>query len=301
MAESDAPCVVHAFHNAAVKRLAWWGLSWKHKAVTTAHRGVIYHPRNPLPYWSPGIDAFLVNSQACMRILRRIGVSSKRLYHVPNCVPDERVIPALSREEVRADLGIPLEDLVFGFIGNNNPVKGAKLLLQAFALAFPEAVPWKLAPVSDGAAGTVRLLLMGLRGREWSDLAKYLGIADRVHFMAYGENVAESLAAMDSFVLPSLSESMPNTLLEAVRFGLPCIGTAVGAVPEILNDCGRCVPPNDIAALAQALADMAHSPKDRARLALQARWDGTAYFPERRITMVESIYDGLLRSKGLVP
>ena len=163
MPAPGTPLVVHAFHNAAVKQAAWWGLFWKKRAVTVAHRGVIYWPRNPLPYWSPGIDAFLVNSTACVRILRRLGVSPRRLFHVPNAVPDSRLVPGVPPAALRASLGIPDEAPVFFCIGGNSPNKGVRELIGAFALAFPETRPAPLprkgrplaVPGASAASGAV--------------------------------------------------------------------------------------------------------------------------------------------------
>ena len=64
------PTIVHAFHNKAVKRMAWWGLFWRHRALAcVAHRGVIFRPGNPLPYLSPAMKAFIPNSEACARAI----------------------------------------------------------------------------------------------------------------------------------------------------------------------------------------------------------------------------------------
>jgi glycosyltransferase involved in cell wall biosynthesis len=91
---------------------------------------------------------------------------------------------------------------------------------------------------------------------------------------------------------------MPNTLLEAMRAGLPCIGTAVGAVPEILSGCGLVVPPGDPPALAQAMERLAADEKLRAGLACATRAQACAYAPEKRLDRVESIYTALLRSRA---
>ncbi|MDR2075748.1 MAG: glycosyltransferase, partial [Desulfovibrio sp.] len=125
---SPGPAVIHAFHNAALKRLAWWSLFWKQRAVCFAQRGVLFWPRNPLPYWSPGIACFVVNTAACARVLRAIGLPSRRIRLVPNAIPKERVTPTLSRARIRAALGLAPEDLVFGAIADSSPVKGVPIL-----------------------------------------------------------------------------------------------------------------------------------------------------------------------------
>lgn len=293
---SDEPCVVHAFHNAAVKRAAWWGLSWRKKAVVVAHRGVIFRPKNPLPYWSPGIDGFLVNSMACVRILKTMGVSKKRLFYVPNAVPDSRLLPQVASRQLRDSLGIPADAFVFLCIANDNPNKGIRELMEAFALAFRDK--------GTGPQGEPHLLVAGMEHPCWREQACALRMEKRIHILGKTEDVGSLLAAASAFTLPSLSESMPNTLLEAVRAGLPCIGTNVGAVPDILAGaephCGLVVPPGDVRALVVAMTSMACNDVLRRELAAGAGVQGELYAPHRRLDLVEDIYTGLLRNKGLI-
>jgi glycosyltransferase involved in cell wall biosynthesis len=292
MESMKGPVVVHAFHNAAVKSLAWWGLFWKKRAVCCAHRGVIYRPNNPLPYWSPGIDAFLVNSSACANILGSVGLSPKRTYVVANSVPDERIVPTRSREAIRAELGIAEDDVVFGTIADSSPTKGVDKLLEAFGRAFsPEQA--RQAPPQN-----VRLLVQGASPSLCPDWLNASPLRARIHFLPHQNNISDVLAALDCFVLPSLSESMPNTLLEAVRAGLPAIGSQVGAVAEILATCGISVSPGDVPSLSKALLIMASDASMRADMAKSALIQGDQYKPEKRLALVESIYTDLLRKRG---
>lgn len=296
MPDPGRPCVVHAFHNAAVKALAWWGIFWKRRAVTVAHRGVIFKPKNPLPYWSPGIDRFLVNSRACARIVRGMGVSQKRIVYVPNCVPDSRLVPLQAPDKLRAALRIAPESFVFLCIGGNKPYKGTEQLLRAFALAFK----------TSGAARPL-LMLVGQSPETWRALADELGISEQVRFTGRTEDIGACLALASAFVLPSLAESMPNTLLEALRAGLPAVGTEVGAVPDILTNvddytgpCGLLAPPGDVPALADAMRQLFNDTGLRERLAGAARKAGALYTPEKRLDRVEAVYSELLRRKGLI-
>ena len=285
---AEGPCVVHAFHNKAVKFAAWWGMFRRRRVAVAAHRGVLFRPKNPLPSWSPGIDGFLVNSRACVRVIRTWGVGKKRLFYVPNSVPDERIAPTAPREALRAGFGFAPDDFVFGCVGGDNPNKGAEVLLKAFAAAF-----------GAQQAGP-KLLLSGLGYQAPFTLHQELGLGDNVRLEGPTEAVADRLAVMDAFILPSLSESMPNTLLEAVRFGLPAVGSAVGAVPEVLETCGLIVPRDNVEALAQAMRRMYEDTALFTRLRDAAGPAGEAYSPQKRLDLVESIYVELLRRKGLI-
>jgi glycosyltransferase involved in cell wall biosynthesis len=285
---ADAPAVLHAFHNAAVKAVAVWGLFRKKPFVTLAHRGVVFRPKNPLPYWSPGIDRFTVNSPACARVLRSIGVRPGRIACVPNGIPEERLRVARARAELRAFLNIPPEGFVFLSIGGEAAYKGADVLLRAFAAAFP----------GDGP-GSPFLVLLGLDSLPRGGVV----CAGRVRRAGYAEDVGSFLAASDAYVQPSRSESMPNTLLEALCFGLPCIGTRVGAVPDILapaggEPCGLLARPGNAGELAAALRRLRADADLRAALAAAARRRSALFGMAARLDSIEALYAGLLRSKG---
>ena len=135
----DTPTIVHAFHNKAVKRVAWWGLFWRNrKLACVAHRGVIYRPGNPLPYLSPSMKAFLPNSEACARAISWCCPKHK-IHVIPNGIPDDRVIPTRPASAVKQELDIPEQALIFTYVGNNNPAKGIEPLLKAFSSACLDA------------------------------------------------------------------------------------------------------------------------------------------------------------------
>jgi glycosyltransferase involved in cell wall biosynthesis len=86
------------------------------------------------------------------------------------------------------------------------------------------------------------------------------------------EQATRSYREADVFALPTHREGFPNTLLEAMAAGLPCIATAVGAIPEMLEgDCGILVPVGDVGALREALAGLIGNAALRARLGQSAR------------------------------
>ena len=276
----DVPTIVHAFHNKAVKRLSWWGLFWrKRNLACVAHRGVIYRPGNPLPYLSPAMKAFIPNSEACAKA---IGWCCPRykIHVVPNGIPDDRVVPLRSTAEVRAELGLIKKTLVFVSVGNNNPAKGTEQLLRAFAAAgIPQA----------------RLILIGSTPERWMPLSDELGLADRVHILGHREHVSDYLQIADAFIFPSKDmDSAPNTLLEAIRMGLPIVATTVGGVPEIAQDNGLLIRPDDIPALTEALRHMAASPEKRLCWGKNSATRGQAYTVGARCAELEKIYLSVL-------
>ena len=93
-------------------------------------------------------------------------------------------------------------------------------------------------------------------------MAESLGLAEAVHFLGQRQDVPDLLNAMDIFVLPSYSEGVSLALLEAMAAGLPVIATAVGGLPEVVEDgvTGLLIPPRDAEALAGALERLLADP-----------------------------------------
>jgi glycosyltransferase involved in cell wall biosynthesis len=92
---------------------------------------------------------------------------------------------------------------------------------------------------------------------EMKALASRSGVADRVNFIgtvASPVEVRQYLDAADLFVLPSRTEGLPRVFVEAMARGLPCIGTRIGGIPELLEE-NALVPINQPAILANKIAD----------------------------------------------
>lgn len=277
-----APAVVHAYHNRALKKLAWWGLAWHRLGIATvAHRGICKIPHTLPVYWSPGIDCFTPNSEACAGILKRIGVGRQRLAVMSNAVPLERTRPKRARDEVRRELGLAENQIVIGSVLNTNPEKGGPVLLRAFA---------GLKPLG------VKLVLVGVPAETWLPLATELGIEKETIFVPYTECVADYLQTFDMFVLPSMGrlDSQPNTLLEAIIFGLPVVASDMGGVAETLKGNGLLVPPGDVERLAQALRQVATDSAMRRTLATGSSSMNQDFLLESKLERMEALYADLL-------
>jgi len=118
--------------------------------------------------------------------------------------------------------------------------------------------------VCKGWGVKVRLSLVG-SGKceaELRTLAQQLGVAEQVEFTGQLTTPAEvrsRLDAADIFVLPSRQEGLPRAVVEAMGRALPCIGSTVGGFPELLAN-EDLVEPDNVAALAQRVADVVSNP-----------------------------------------
>ena len=106
-------------------------------------------------------------------------------------------------------LGLPADALVVGHVGRFDPQKNPRFLVEIFEI-MPEAA--RLLLVGDG----------GLRP-DVEQQAEALGIRDRILFTGVRTDVDRLLQAMDVFLMPSLFEGLPVSLVEAKAAGLPCL------------------------------------------------------------------------------
>ena len=200
--------------------------------------------------------AFSVSERLKQDLVRELGVSPARFEVIHNGVDIERFRSAPGTGDRR----LSAADVVIGSVGRLAPVKNYPLLLRAMA-RLPALPPSRLLLVGDGPEGP-----------SLQALAAELGLADRVQFAGHRDDVAQALREMDVFVLPSTSEGMSNTLLEAMAAGVAAVASDAGGNGEIIvpEVSGLLFPSADVAALAAQLGRLISDPGLRGKLARAA-------------------------------
>ena len=138
--------------------------------------------------------------------------------------------------------------------------KAPDVLIDAVALSVSAGLDLRLVIVGDGKHRV-----------ELEARAEACGIRDRVTFTGQipaGKPIRDRLDQADLFVLPSRTEGLPRALVEAMARGLPCIGSTVGGIPELLPR-EHLVPPGDMPALAALISAVLGDPARRARMAVR--------------------------------
>ena len=168
---------------------------------------------------------------------------------------------------LREELGIKAGTPIVGTVGNVNPVKGHAHLLRAIA-----RLEQRYGPVAIPVVGRV-LDSRQAYFEKLKRLRSRLGLDDVVRFVGHRSDIPQLLALFDVFVLPSIAEACPISVLEAMAMERPVVATRVGGVPEqIVNgEHGWLVPREDPDALADALRDALASPAERRRRGEAAR------------------------------
>ena len=216
--------------------------------------------------------------------VKQIHANPAKVDVVYNAVDWSQLDTSATRDQMRASLGLARDALVAGIIARLTEQKGHRFLLDA---------------LERDRLANIHLLVVGdgdLRDALQRDVARR-GLASRVHFLGARRDLGNLLAAMDVFVLPSLWEGLPLSLVLAMGAALPVVSTAVAGIPEVVRDgqTGLLVPPADAPALGAALERLLDDPGLRARLGEAAR---TAVLPrfgvDGYVAAVTALYDRLV-------
>ena len=176
--------------------------------------------------------------------------------------------------------------LVVGVVCSLRPEKGLDTLLDAFASVRGLVPGMKLAIVGGGPCLT-----------DLQDRARALGILPDCVFEPATPRVADWLHAIDIFVLPSLSEALSNSLMEAMACGCCVSASRVGGNPELIapGETGMLFEPRDAAGLAEVLRLLLRHPARRGELAWNAaRLIHSRFTRERAAERMGEIYSALL-------
>jgi glycosyltransferase involved in cell wall biosynthesis len=170
------------------------------------------------------------------------------------------------------------------YVGRLEPVKNHSLLLRAFAAAHSSMPSLRLWMVGDGSE----------RNR-LETLAAELGISAWVTFWGQQLDVAPFFSAADAFIMSSISEGLPMSLLQAFSLGLPVVVTDVGGMAEAvrLAKAGITVSPTDTAEMAGAILRIADSDTERKRFSMNAE---EAFYSRFTLQTTVDAYMELYRS-----
>jgi len=224
-------------------------------------------------------DRVVVMSQAQARAFRHCGNRVRIIYNaalVPPVPPPANALPG--------GLARP----IVGVVGRLSREKGVDVFLDACAVLAGKGVVFSALVAGDGPD---RALLEARCAR--------LGLAPSIRFLGQVSNVGAVYRNLDLVVLPSRSEGLPNTLLEAMQADVPVVATAVGAVPEVVgtSPAARLVAPESAAGLADAIEWAIRQGDSPAAAA--ARRDVVSRFSlERRVEAHLKVYRELLEAQA---
>jgi glycosyltransferase involved in cell wall biosynthesis len=218
-------------------------LGRKPKIVRTRHIDVAVS-RSASSRWlyNKGCEFVMATSRAMVRDLTHDGfLTQSRVAAIPTGI-DVAAFSAGDRTKARIELGLPVQAYLFGITATLRAAKGHTHLLEAMAAI---------------DAAVARLVIIG-DGPQEDNLRKMidrLGIGARVVMAGRQRNVADWLAALDAFVLPTYAEGVPQALIQAMACRLPVIASRVGGIPEVVDglEAATLIEPRSTDALLEAM------------------------------------------------
>ncbi len=223
-----------------------------------------------------------VSHQLANHLSRDLWIGRTRIATVPNGVRWSPASPA----GIRSALGLATTDRLILAVGNLYPVKGHEHLIEALGQIARRHPGAHVAIAGRGE------LEARLRAR-----AESLGVSARVHFLGLRSDVSALLAAADLFALPSLSEGLPLSLLEAMFAARPIVASDVGDVRIVLDggETGLLVEPGSSGQLALALEWLLSHPQEARRMGeAAARRAAADYDVSSMVARYAGVYQSVL-------
>ena len=207
---------------------------------------------------------------------------------IPNFVNCDvyKPLDADARETARQRYAGPGEKILV-HLSNFRPVKRVLDVVNIFSQVVEHGIAARLLLVGDGPDRSAA---------EW--LAHNLGIQDRVSFLGKQESVNELLPVADLMIMPSELESFGLAALEAMACHVPSIATAVGGVPELIDDgiTGRLFPVGDVEAMAEAAIELLKDDEKLAAMGTAGRQSAQKRFCSTKIIpLYEEYYEQVLK------
>jgi glycosyltransferase involved in cell wall biosynthesis len=270
------------------------------RAAHQIRRPVLFHELGT-PDHLPELRAHYIQFAAIARQASEVAALSPALAEgwrsAFGLVRPARVLPLLHDDAgARAEARPSGTGVVFGYAARLERAKGLMILLEAFAAARRRVPGIRLRVSGVGPLAST--------ARERADA---LALGDACEFLGYTpeDDKRALLESFDVFVLPTLAEGTPNSLIEVMMLGVAVVATTVGGIPDMLardaanpDDAALLVAPDDADALADALVRLATDAALRERLGAAARRRYLAFFhPDAVLPLLLYEYRRMIRGR----
>jgi len=211
-------------------------------------------------------------------------ISNNKIVTIYNGIDENLFYPSKTNKSLLNELDLKDNIPVIGFIGRLVHQKGVKYLLKACGGI--DYKNWQLLIVGDGPE---KDQLMAF--------SKKQNIENKIIFSGERSDIPSILSIFDIFVLPSLFEGFPLSILEAMAVRLPIVATNINGIPEAIQhkNNGYLISPQDNQELASVLDYLLKNPYERKRIAKNARETYLKHFTlKKMMTNTEKFYHSLI-------
>jgi glycosyltransferase involved in cell wall biosynthesis len=216
-------------------------------------------------------------------LIAKKGVKESKIVLIPNGIPLDvfRDADVSASRKIRHAMGISENDVVVGIVGMLHENKGHKYFIEAASLILPKIPNTKFVIIGDGE----------LR-QELEDYVQQLRLTNNFFFMGHQDNMPELYKMLDIYVISSVSETWPTSLMEAMAAGRAIITTDCGGGSEIVDDedSGIVVPVKNSEILAKKIEYLIEHPKIRETIGENALRESKRFDIDQTVLAVEKLY-----------
>ena len=265
-------------------------IKWVHNIGSVEPRGTVRSTVDrALTRWTSGY--FGVAETQRRYLVDELGYPDDKIRIIYNGVDLVKFSPSTDRG-VLAEFGFAEDDPVVGIVARLGPEKDHVSLLRAARTVVDELPRARFLIIGDGPTRP-----------QLEALCTELQLTPNVHFAGSRDDVARLLPAIDVFVLTSTSECFPISVLEAMACARPAVCTAVGGIPEVINEgeTGYLVPPKDPPQLAARLVRLLRDPQTARRMGGAARARVEAEFDlDRSVAAAQEAIEDVVSGRAVL-
>ncbi|GBE00591.1 capsular glucan synthase [bacterium BMS3Abin08] len=264
--------------------------------VSTAHGWITNSLKGNLYKWIHlrvlrRFENLIAVSAATKELMVASGIDAGRIKVIYNGIDDKHWCNSDKHMSLRKELNIPEHSFVVGTVGRISNEKDYLTFLDVASAITDKIDDVYFAIIGDG------------KGNEIKDLVKYaekLGIKNKVLFTGYRSDLLNVYKTFDIFLMTSITEGLPNTMLEAMSMELPVVTTGVGGIPELLEDgkSGFQYEVRDVDGLTGRIMDLISNNALRDQVSEAARKRIEAKFSfDKRLQIIEEYYQNICLNK----
>jgi glycosyltransferase involved in cell wall biosynthesis len=261
------------------------------RLIVLLRNGIAKHFISPFSKFESSIDELvsrnadhlIVVNKEIKQYISNLGVPFEKISVIPMGIESSCFkLGPKDREEVRQEFGIPENAFVIGYIGRiETPNKRVHTLIEAFSI------------FNHRTCTNSYLMIVGNGNHnKYDDKVKKMGVTSLI-FTGFRQDVERMLAALDVFVLPSLSEGCPFSLLEAMAAEKTIAASDIPSIREIVENGKEALlfDPKDVNTLEKALSRLYDESDLRIKLAKEARNKVRHYEKNHILTRILEIYE----------
>lgn len=238
-------------------------------------------------------ERVIANSEAVVQACLGAGVERARVRVIYNPIETDafQKVSRSTAAALREELGIPVQALVVGIVGQIQAMKGHQTFVDAALQFLGEEPDARFLVVGEPHGGANEHFLSRLK-----DAVKAAGQTETFCFTGFRDDIPAVMHAIDVLTVPSWNEPFGRVAVEGMAAGCAVVAADTGGLPEIVTDGldGLLVPPKDVDALASALTRLARDSALRRRLSEGGHTSAERFAAAKHVQRVEAVYDAVL-------